>query len=85
MCDVHYSVFLLWISLDIYEFHATEETAQHVCVFDSVAVLFIVVEVKFLAYVLNITQSFVTHIISYTNVVYFVCILLLKFSMDGDY
>jgi hypothetical protein len=44
-----------------------------------------VVEVKFLAYVLNITHSFVTRIISYINVVYFICILLLQFSMDGNY
>jgi hypothetical protein len=37
------------------------------------------------AYVLNITHSFVTCIISYTNVVSFICILLLQFSMDGNY
>jgi hypothetical protein len=32
------------------------------------------VEVKFLAYVLNVTQRFVMHFISYANVVYFICI-----------
>jgi len=40
MCDVNYSIFLLQISVYIYVFHATEKTAQHGCVFDSVTVNF---------------------------------------------
>jgi len=85
MCDVNYSVFLLQIAFDIYVFHATEKMVQHGCVFDGVNCIFhSVVEVKFLHVCWTITQILL-HIISYTNVVYFICILLLQFSMDGDY
>jgi hypothetical protein len=41
-------------------------------VFDSVIVVFISLwKLMFLAYLLNITQCFIMHIISYTHVVYF--------------
>jgi len=40
------------------------------CVYESYCTFCSVVKVKFLAYVLNVTQRFVMHIISYANVVY---------------
>jgi hypothetical protein len=46
---------------------------QHECVFDSVTVFFIAMW-KFLAYVLNETHRFVMCIISYADVVYFICV-----------
>ena len=42
---------------------------------DSVAVVFISLwKLKFLAYLLNVTQRFVMHIISYASLVYFMFI-----------
>jgi len=83
MYNANYSVFLLRISFYIYiyiyiyaclVFHATEEdTTQHGC--GSVIVAFISLwKLKFLAYLLNITQRFVMRIISYANIVYFIFI-----------
>jgi len=46
------------------------KTTQHGCV----VVLFISLwKVKFLAHLLNVTQRFVMRIVSYGNVVYFIC------------
>jgi len=54
--------------------HLRKTITQHGRVFDSVTLVFhSVVEVKFLAFVLNVTLPFVMHIISYANVVYFIC------------
>jgi hypothetical protein len=51
-------------------FRATEkDNAAWVC--DSI--FHFVVEVKFFAYLLNVTQRFVMRIVSYGNVVYFIC------------
>ena len=53
---------------------------------DSVTVVFNSLwKLKFLAYVLNVTRCFVMHIISYTNVVCFICMLPLHSAMDGNY
>ena len=54
--------------------------------FDSVTVVFISLwKLKFLACLLNVTEGFVMRIISYANVVYFICMYLLQFVMDGQY
>jgi hypothetical protein len=81
VCKVNYSVFLLRISFFIYiynicmpgMFHATEkDNAARVC--DSVPIVFISLwKLKFLAYLLNVTKHFFMRIISYANVVYFIC------------
>jgi hypothetical protein len=42
------------------------------------------VEVTFLAYVLNVKEHFVMHIIPHTNVD-FICLSLLQFVMAGQY
>jgi len=53
-------------------FMQLRKTQHSMGVCDSVIVVFILLwKLKFLAYLLNITQRFVMHIISYTNVVYF--------------
>jgi len=60
-------------------FHATEkDTSQHGCVCDSVIVVFISLwKLKFLAYLLNVTQRFVMRIIAYEML----CILQLTMSV----
>jgi hypothetical protein len=69
MCKVNYSVFLLRISFYIYIY---KDNAGRVS--DSVTVVFISLwKLKFLAYLLNVTKRFVMRIISYANVVYFIC------------
>ena len=54
-------------------FLATEkDTSHHECVWKCYCTFHSIVEVKFLAYVLNITHRFITQIISYANTVYFI-------------
>jgi hypothetical protein len=57
-------------------FHETEKDnkAARACVSKCYCIFHSVVDVKFLAYVLNITQRFVLCIISFANVAYFTCI-----------
>ena len=45
---------------------------QHECVWKCYCTFHSIVDVKFLAYVLNVTHRFVTQIISYANTVYFI-------------
>ena len=56
-------------------FHGTKEDLTLHCFFESVIVAFISLwKLKFLAYMLNVTQRFVMRIISYANIVYFIFI-----------
>jgi hypothetical protein len=79
MCNVNYSVFLLRISFYTY-MHAwcvscNGERHNAAWASDSVTVVFISLwKLKFLAYLLNVTQRFVMHTISYTDLVYFIFI-----------
>ena len=79
MYNANYSVFLIQISFHIY-MHAWcvscnkgKHNAAWLC--ESVIVAFISLwKLKFLAYMLNVTQRFVMRIISYANIVYFIFI-----------
>jgi hypothetical protein len=85
MCNVNYRVsyygfHFIYMHVLVFFMQLRKTTKQHGRVFDSVAVFFhSVVEVNFLACVLKLTQRFIVRIISYTNVVYFICIQLFKF------
>ena len=53
-------------------FHNTKKGLTLNCFFESVIVTFISLwKLKFLAYMLNVTERFVMRIISYANIVYF--------------
>jgi hypothetical protein len=66
-------------------FLATEkDTLHHECVWKCYCTFHSIVEVKFLAFVLNITHGFVMHIISYSNAVYLrMCITIALFAVQN--
>jgi len=58
-------------------FHKTKKGLTLHCFFESVIVIVAFIslwKLKFLAYMLNVTQRFVMRIISYANIVYFIFI-----------
>jgi hypothetical protein len=82
MCNANYSVFLLRISVYIYAclvcFMQLRKTQRSMGACDSVIVVLITLwKLKFLAYLLNVTQRFVMRIISYAML----CILQLAMSV----
>jgi len=68
-----------------------KDTTQRGCVWKCYCIFYSIVEVKFLACVLNITHHSVMHIILYANIVYFIayvcnsCIVCIsKCTLDAD-
>ena len=75
MCSINYSVLLLfhfiYACTDVF-LAIEKDTMQHGCVWKCYFTFHSIMEVKFLAYVLNVTHCSVMHIISYAYIVYFI-------------